>query len=195
MIIWIRNRRGWILGLFIALIIVFAGGFVIGGVGSGNNYSLGDILDQNGNGASTTAQSADITALRAKVKANPKDAASWSLLADAYLASSTDGKEAAKALTTYLDLKPGDLSAMQRLATSYLSAYQYETQLGQAYTSQAGSLPGLTDSTFDSGTLSSLTTDALQSAQAAQSQILAACRVRASRAIRSTRSSRATRNP
>ena len=97
MIIWIRNRRGWILVVFVVLIVVFAGGFLIGGVGSGNNYSLGDIL-KNGNGGSTTGttQSESVTALRAKLKANPRDATSWSKLADAYLASAGDASKAAE---------------------------------------------------------------------------------------------------
>ncbi len=171
MIIWIRNRRGWILVVFVVLIVVFAGGFLIGGVGSGNNYSLGDILNKNGGGSTTAAQSEDVTTLRAKVKANPKDAASWSKLADAYLASASDAGKAASALTTYLALKPGNADAMRRLATAYVGAYQYEAQIAQGYQQQSSSLPGLDSGTFGgTGVLSSLTTDALQAAQANQSR-------------------------
>ena len=171
MIIWIRNRRGWILVVFVVLIVVFAGGFLIGGVGSGNNYSLGDILNNNGGGSTTVAQSEDVTTLRAKVKANPKDAASWSKLADAYLASASDASKAAGALKKYLALKPGNADGMRRLATAYVGAYQYEAQIARGYQQQANSLPGLDSSTFGgTGVLSSLTTDALQAAQADQSR-------------------------
>ena len=173
MIIWIRNRRGWILVVFVVLIVVFAGGFLIGGVGSGNNYSLGDIINnKNGGGSTTGAQSADVATLRAKVKANPKDADSWSKLADAYLASASDAGKAAAALKTYLALKPGNADGMRRLATAYVGAYQYEAQIAQGYQQQASSLPGLNSSTFGgTSVLSSLSTDALQAAQADQSRV------------------------
>ena len=44
MLMRIREQKGWIRGIFIALILVFASSFVIGGVGSGSNFSLSDII-------------------------------------------------------------------------------------------------------------------------------------------------------
>ena len=48
MIIWIRERKGWVGVVFCVMIGIFAASFVIGGVGSGNNASLSDIFG-NGN--------------------------------------------------------------------------------------------------------------------------------------------------
>ena len=58
MIIWIRNRRGWIGGVFFLLIGIFALSFVIGGVGTGNNASLSDIFGNSGGSSASTTPTA-----------------------------------------------------------------------------------------------------------------------------------------
>ena len=83
MIIWIRNRKGWVGGVFFVLAGIFALSFVIGGVGTGNNASLSDIFGNNGGGSgTTTAQPASVGSLEKKVKAQPKNAQAWQDLAE-----------------------------------------------------------------------------------------------------------------
>ena len=68
MLMRIREQKGWIRGIFIALILVFASSFVIGGVGSGGNFSLSDIIGSNSGGSgSATPNSSDVKALLKKI--------------------------------------------------------------------------------------------------------------------------------
>ena len=53
MLMRIREQKGWIRGIFVVLILVFASSFVIGGVGSGSNFSLSDIIG-NDSGSSSS---------------------------------------------------------------------------------------------------------------------------------------------
>jgi hypothetical protein len=95
MIIWIRNRKGWIGGVFFLLAAIFALSFVIGGVGTGNQASLSDIFGNGGGGAgTTTAQPESITALEKTVKAKPKNAQAWQDLANAYSGATRPSDEA-----------------------------------------------------------------------------------------------------
>ena len=55
MIIWIRNRKGWVGAVFFVLAAIFAASFIIGGVGTGQNASLSDVFGQNGGGSASTA--------------------------------------------------------------------------------------------------------------------------------------------
>ena len=113
----LRAQAKWV---FVFLAAVFALGFVFFGVGSGST-GLGDILRGNfnifGSNSGTNTSSAVKKALKRTDK-NPRDAAAWNDLANAY---QTDGKagKANAALEHYLKLKPNDADALQRVAAYY----------------------------------------------------------------------------
>jgi tetratricopeptide (TPR) repeat protein len=88
--------------VFVLLAIVFAGGFVFLGVGSGSS-GLGDLLQGNwgdlfGSGSGSSAQ---VKADRDKVKKNPKD---WAAYRDLASALAADGK-LDEAITTLEDVR------------------------------------------------------------------------------------------
>jgi tetratricopeptide (TPR) repeat protein len=168
MIIWIRNRKGWIGAVFFLLAAIFALSFVIGGVGTGNQASLSDIFG-NGSasgGGTTNAQPAGVSALQKTVKAQPKNAQAWSDLADAY-ASATRPSDEAGAWQHYVALKPGNLNGLQRLALAEAQVATNFSNQAQSYQQQASSSSPGNDSTFSGGTLGSLTQDPVSQAEAA----------------------------
>lgn len=168
MIIWIRNRKGWVGVVFVVMIVIFAASFVIGGVGSGNNASLSDIFGNSGGGGNgaTTPTASNVTALQKKVKAQPKNATAWQDLANAYASASQPSGEA-RAWAKVDALKPGNMTTLQRLALAQAQVATNNSsqaqQLQQAGLSQA---PG-NDSTFAGGTLGTLSEDPVTQAQAA----------------------------
>jgi tetratricopeptide (TPR) repeat protein len=113
----LRRQAKWV---FLLLAIVFAGGFVFFGVGSGST-GLGDLLRGNfnifGSNSGSTNSSA-VKAALAKTRAHPKDPNAWNELATAY---QTDGKltEANTALEHLLKLQPNNVDALQRVAGFY----------------------------------------------------------------------------
>jgi tetratricopeptide (TPR) repeat protein len=113
----LRRQAKWV---FLALAIVFAGGFVFFGVGSGST-GLGDLLRGNfnifGSNSGSTNSSA-VNAALAKTHAHPNDPNAWNELATAY---QTDGKltEANTALEHLLKLRPNNVDALQRVAGFY----------------------------------------------------------------------------
>jgi tetratricopeptide (TPR) repeat protein len=167
MIIWIRERKGWVAVVFIVMIGIFAASFVIGGVGSGNNASLSDIFgNSGGSSATTTPTASSVGSLEKKVKAQPRNAQAWTDLANAY-ASATRPSDEARAWGKVNALKPGNMDTLQRLALA-------QAQVATNNSSQAQSLQqsGLTqdpgnDSTFSGGTLGTLSEDPVTQAQAA----------------------------
>jgi cytochrome c-type biogenesis protein CcmH/NrfG len=166
MIIWIRERRGWVAAVFVVLAAIFAASFIIGGVGTGSNASLSDIIGNNdGSGASTTS-TASIGSLEKKVKAKPSDAQSWQLLADAYAGASRPADEA-RAWGHVVKLKPSNMDSLQRLALAEAQVATIQTNQAQQLQQRAlTSSPG-NDSTFSGGTLGSLSEDPVTQAQAA----------------------------
>jgi Flp pilus assembly protein TadD len=100
--------------IYVVLIVVFAGGFVVGGVGSGGGLSLGDLFSNNGGGSTTDSS---LKALQDKVKLHPKDAAAWEQLGLAE--QSDDPKGAIRDLAKAVALAPKRVSARQSLATLY----------------------------------------------------------------------------
>src|SRR5919201_569760 len=83
------RSKGFQRAIYVTLIVVFAGGFVIGGVGSGGGLSLGDLFSNNSGGGSSDNS---LKSLQQKVKDHPKNAAAWEQLA---LAEQTDHPQAA----------------------------------------------------------------------------------------------------
>jgi tetratricopeptide (TPR) repeat protein len=132
MLMRIREQKGWIRGIFVALIVVFAFSFVIGGVGSGSNFSLSDIIGGSSSSSSTTSSST--AALLKQVKLHPKDGAIWAQLAESY---STDGRaaDAISAAEKSVKLRPHNIDGLKTLAGLYQAqATSYNTQAQSLYT-------------------------------------------------------------
>src|SRR6266699_1898084 len=119
----LRRQAKWV---FLLLAVIFAGGFVFFGVGSGST-GLGDLLRGNfnifGSNSGSTNSSAVKSALK-KTQAHPKDPNAWNDLATAY---QTDGK-----LT-----KPNDIGALQRVAGFYETKAQNKETEAQNLQAQA----------------------------------------------------------
>jgi tetratricopeptide (TPR) repeat protein len=115
----LRKNAKWV---FVFLAIVFAGGFVVFGVGS-SNLGLGDILNNNGGGGS--GQPSVSKALKATQK-DPKSPKAWRDLANAY---DTKGEidAAISAWTTYTTLRPKDVTAYDSLASDYQQQFTSQT--------------------------------------------------------------------
>lgn len=111
----LRRQAKWV---FVLLAIVFAGGFVFFGVGSGSG--IGDLLRGNLNifGNNGTTVSSGVKSALKKTKEHPNDPNAWTDLANAY---QTDGKltQANSALEHVLKLRPNDTDALQRVAGFY----------------------------------------------------------------------------
>jgi tetratricopeptide (TPR) repeat protein len=133
MLMRIREQKGWIRGIFVALILVFASSFVIGGVGSGSNFSLSDIIG-NGGGSSSTTNSSDVKSLLKKIQAQPKSGALYAQLAEAY---QTDNRlpDAVKAAEKAAKLRPNNVDGLKTLAGLYQAqANTLTTQAQTIYT-------------------------------------------------------------
>ncbi len=102
--------------MFVLLALVFAGGFVFFGVGSGSG-GLGDIL-QGWIGQSSGSSGPSISKLEAKTREHPKDATAFRELATAYQGKQETDK-AIGALERYTLLRPKDADALQELAAQY----------------------------------------------------------------------------
>ncbi len=131
----LRRQAKWV---FLLLAVIFAGGFVFFGVGSGST-GLGDLLRGNfnifGSNSGSTNSSAVKSALK-KTQAHPKDPNAWNDLATAY---QTDGKltESNAALEHVLKLKPNDIGALQRVAGFYETKAQNKETEAQNLQAQA----------------------------------------------------------
>jgi tetratricopeptide (TPR) repeat protein len=133
MLMRIREQKGWIRGIFVALILVFASSFVIGGVGSGSNFSLSDIIG-NSNGSSSTTNSSSVKALLKKIQAQPKSGALYAQLSEAY---QTDGRlaDAVTAAEKAVKLRPNNVDGLKSLAGLYQAqANTLNTQAQTVYT-------------------------------------------------------------
>ena len=128
--------------VFIFLGAVFALSFVFLGVGSGvGGISLGDLL------GTSTSSSSSISGLNDKVRANPKDAASWLALANAYQGDQQPDP-ALGAYQQYLALKPSDVNTISLVAGLYEARAQqlageaaYWNTLSSQYQSANSAIP------------------------------------------------------
>ena len=126
--------------MFLLLAIVFGGGFVFFGVGSGNS-GLGDLLNGDFGSLFGGGGGPSISKLQKTVAANPSDADSWLKLAHA-LEQKNRTDEAVTALETYTALRPKNAAGWQELATQYLTqAQNYYTEGIRLQTELAG-VPG-----------------------------------------------------
>jgi tetratricopeptide (TPR) repeat protein len=112
----LRNQAKW---AFVFLILVFGGGFVFLGVGSGG-LDLGQLLrDTFGNAGPSTGS---VSKAQEDVREHPRNAGAYRRLADV-LEKNGRVDEAIGALSQYTALRPRDASALQHLG---------ELELGQA---------------------------------------------------------------
>ncbi|HZQ66462.1 MAG TPA: tetratricopeptide repeat protein [Gaiellaceae bacterium] len=132
----IRKQAKWV---FIFLAVVFAGGFVLFGVGSSNVSGLSDIFSgiRGGGGGPSVSK-----ALKQTEK-NPKNAQAWHDLATAY-DSKGDLDNAVGAWQTYTQLRPRDVDGLTQLATDYAQQLAVQTQEAQAALAAVQSAQGTT---------------------------------------------------
>jgi tetratricopeptide (TPR) repeat protein len=109
----LRRHAKW---MFVFLAVVFAGGFVVFGVGSDVQGGIGDIFRDQG--ATTDAPS--VQEARERVAENPKNAQALRDLATA-LSVEAETDEAIRVLTQYTELRPKDEDALRELAGLYLT--------------------------------------------------------------------------
>ena len=119
----LRKRAKWV---FVFLAVVFAGGFVLFGVGSSNVSGLTDIFSGIRGGGS--GQASIKKALKETQEA-PKSPKAWRDLATAYDVKG-DLAGAIAAWTTYANLRPKNVDGLTQLATHY--AQQFSAQTDQA---------------------------------------------------------------
>ena len=135
--------------VYVLLAVIFAGGFVFLGVGSGSG-GIGDLLQGNffGNGGSST--SSQISDKQKAIRQHPRDVNLYLDLAGLY---QTDNKEsqALAALQNAQKIAPRNVDLMNRIAGIYSAqaareADRYNTLL-TAYGQNAASPPGVDTST------------------------------------------------
>ena len=121
--------------MFVGLAVVFAGTFVLFGVGSQVPGGVADILGRSG----TPTGQVDVGDARERIEENPNDAQAHRDLATG-LQQRGRAEEAIEPLETYVRLRPNDEQALRELAGLYLaraSRFQREAQLAQFEASQA----------------------------------------------------------
>jgi tetratricopeptide (TPR) repeat protein len=112
----IRAHAKWV---FVLLAIVFAGGFVFLGVGSGSS-GLGDLLSGNfGNVFGGNSTNSAVSSAEKRVKKNPNDIQAQKDLATA-LQTDNQFDKAITTLETVRKLAPKDTEALTQLAGLYL---------------------------------------------------------------------------
>ncbi len=134
----LRNHAKWV---FVLLAILFAGGFVLFGVGSGSN-GIGNVFQDLLNiGQGSGGPS--ISKLEQQTAKEPRNAKAWRELATAY---ETDQRtdDAVRALERLTALRPKDTVALQELAG------QYQRQL-QNLSTEASSIQAATPAVDGSG--------------------------------------------
>jgi cytochrome c-type biogenesis protein CcmH/NrfG len=130
--------------VYVLLAVVFAGGFIFLGVGSGST-GIGDILQGHlfGGGSSTSSQISD---KQQQIRRHPQDVTLYLDLAGLYQA---DGKEA-QALTTLRNAQkvaPKNVDVLNRVATIYSAHAAREgdryTSILDVYSQNAAAPPGV----------------------------------------------------
>jgi hypothetical protein len=133
----LRAHAKW---MFVLLAVVFAGGFVFLGVGSGSG--IGDLLSGNiGNlfGGGGTSVSSQIKKDRAKIKKNPQDITAYRDLASA-LRGQGKTDEAIAAYNDLLAVAPKDEDALAQVAGLYLVKGDAARARAQAISSSSTSV-------------------------------------------------------
>jgi tetratricopeptide (TPR) repeat protein len=122
----LRRQAKW---MFVLLALVFAGGFVFFGVGSGQG-GLGDVL-QGWIGSGGGSSGPSISKLESQTRENPRDAKAFRDLGVAY-AGKQETDKAIKAFQRYTALRPKDTDGYQELAAQYQRKLQDISAKAQA---------------------------------------------------------------
>jgi tetratricopeptide (TPR) repeat protein len=135
----LRRQARW---AFALLVLVFAGGFVFLGVGSGSS-GIGDLLQGNFGGIFGGGSSGpSIGKAQDRVAKHPRDPEAYRALANAYVAKQRTA-EAIGALRQYVALRPKDVSALEELASLELNrAGRIQNQAYAAYQDVLAADPG-----------------------------------------------------
>jgi cytochrome c-type biogenesis protein CcmH/NrfG len=135
--------------VYVLLAVIFAGGFVFLGVGSGSG-GIGDLLQGNFFGSNGSSTSSQISDKQKAIRQHPRDVNLYLDLAGLY---QTDNKEsqALAALRNAQKVAPQNVDLMNRIAGIYSAqaareADRYNTLLA-AYGQNAASPPGVDTST------------------------------------------------
>ena len=163
MLMRIREQKGWIRGIFVALILVFASSFVIGGVGSGSNFSLSDILGNSNSSSSGPTNSSSVKSLLKQLEAQPKSGALYAQLSEAY---QTDGRlnDAVTAAEKAAKLRPNNIDGLKTLAGLYQAQANAITTQAQTIYTEAYNLQAQDPGTSPFAAISSTSTSPLASA-------------------------------
>ena len=132
----IRKQAKWV---FIFLAVVFAGGFVLFGVGSSNVSGLSDIFSGIRGGSSGPSVSKQLK----EVREHPRGAQAWHDLATAY-DTKGDLVGAIGAWRTYIKLRPRDVDGLTKLATDYTQQLANQTTVAQIAYAEAQTAQGST---------------------------------------------------
>lgn len=175
-----RRAKFWQRLVFGSLAAIFAMSFVIGGVGSGQNFSFSDIFNNSGNGGATTVPS-NVSSAQKKTQLSPKSAAAWA----AYGQALQGDNRLAPAIAAYVKataLAPDNLEYRNTLATYYssqaataaqqaqtLQLEAYQQSQGQASAQPFDGVPGSTLGTALQGAVSQAQSQTINS-QSAQLQ-------------------------
>jgi Flp pilus assembly protein TadD len=132
----LRKRAKWV---FVFLAVVFAGGFVLFGVGSSNVSGLSDIFSgiRGGGGGNSVSKAVKET------QKHPKSPKAWQDLATAY-DTKGDITQAIAAWTTYASLRPKSVDGLTQLATDYAQQFSMQTDLARAAAYDAQTAQGAT---------------------------------------------------
>jgi tetratricopeptide (TPR) repeat protein len=134
MLMTIRERKGWIRGVFIVLILFFAGGFLLGGAGTGNNFSVSDLIGNGGGSSSSNTNSGSVSSILKQITTQPKSGALYAQLSEAYQTASQPDK-ALTAAEKAVALRPNNVSDAKALASLYqVKANALNTQAQGVYT-------------------------------------------------------------
>lgn len=119
----LRGHAKW---MFVALALVFAGGFVFFGVGSGSTGIGGGGHGGNGGGLFDFIRGgprglASVKKAEKQIRERPQDPNGYRALSTALQAAGKD-TEAVAPLATYTKLRPSDLDALSQLGVLYLTA-------------------------------------------------------------------------
>jgi tetratricopeptide (TPR) repeat protein len=132
----IRKQAKWV---FIFLAVVFAGGFVLFGVGSSNVSGLSDIFSGIRGGSSGPSVSKELK----RAQEHPSDPQAWRDLATAY-DTKGDLAGASGAWLRYTKLRPRDVDGLTQLATDYAQQLANQTTTAQIAYSEAQTAQGTT---------------------------------------------------
>jgi cytochrome c-type biogenesis protein CcmH/NrfG len=166
-----RRVKFWQRIVFGTLAAIFAISFVIGGVGSGTNFSISDIFNNGGGGGSTKVPS-NVSKALAQTKTTPKSSAAWVSLAEAYQTQNETG-QAIGAYTKAVQLDPKNAELRKTLASMYTGQAASQQQALQGLQAEAQSLNQTSpaSSPFNAtSALGSATQSPVAQAQSSQSQ-------------------------